>query len=555
MKTTFTYDHYADYAELTTRLVYFSEHYPNYTRLTSLGKTPEGRDLWAMEVTDLRCGDFDEKPAQHIDGNTHAGEVTGSMAALHQLDVLLTGCEEPRIARLLQAYTFTFIPRISPDGAEVYLKTPDTLRSVNRPSGKAQSGVVRQDLDQDGVIRWMRIPDETGAWTADAEEPRLLRRRRPDETDGVFYTVMPEGLLQGENEGLLKAAPARWGLDFNRNYPCWWRPEQPGAGDYPLDNPETRAVAEFLIAHPNVGVMVTHHTSGGMILNPPGPFSEAEQDPLDRSIYHAIGALATEEMGYPLLNLYDGFHCTESDYAAGAGDDWAYLNRGIFAVTAELWDLQSRAGISVEEKLEPELSNAERLRQQKLTLAWIDAYCPQAWKPWTPLEHPQLGQVEIGGLDYKFTIQNCPPAYLREECEKATQFALRQVCLLPRLAIMRFQAQPLGHDFVKVTAEIVNRGYLPTWISRQRQAMKLTEPIQIELTGAEILQGQTQGEIEALEGYGQDQTELSFSGVYGQTAALRRKLEWVVRAPAGTRVQLNVRCAQAGQASASCVID
>ena len=37
MKTTFTYDHYADYAELTTRMVYFSEHYPNYTRLTSLG--------------------------------------------------------------------------------------------------------------------------------------------------------------------------------------------------------------------------------------------------------------------------------------------------------------------------------------------------------------------------------------------------------------------------------------------------------------------------------------------------------------------------------------
>lgn len=209
----------------------------------------------------------------------------------------------------------------------------------------------------------------------------------------------------------------------------------------------------------------------------------------------------------------------------------------------------------MEEQLEPELSDAERLRQQKLTLAWIDAHCPQAWKPWTPLEHPQLGQVEIGGLDYKFTIQNCPPAYLREECEKATRFALRQVCLLPRLAIMRFQAQPLGHNFVKVTAEIVNRGYLPTWISRQRQAMKLTEPVQIELTGAEILQGQAQGEIEALEGYGQDQTELSFSGVYGQTAALRRKLEWVVRAPAGTRVQLNIRCAQAGQASASCVID
>ena len=113
----------------------------------------------------------------------------------------------------------------------------------------------------------------------------------------------------------------------------------------------------------------------------------------------------------------------------------------------------------------------------------------------------------------------------------------------------------MGHDFVKVTAEIVNRGYLPTWISRQRQAMKLAEPIQITLEGAKIVQGQARSEMEALEGYGQDQTELSFSSVYGQTAALRKKIEWIVRAPAGTTVRLNVRCAQAGQASACCVID
>ena len=65
--------------------------------------------------------------------------------------------------------------------------------------------------------------------------------------DGVFYTVMPEGMLRGEKGEILKAAPAQWGLDFNRNYPCWWKPQQPGAGNYPLDNPETRAVADFLI--------------------------------------------------------------------------------------------------------------------------------------------------------------------------------------------------------------------------------------------------------------------------------------------------------------------
>ena len=69
-----------------------------------------------------------------------------------------------------------------------------------------------------------------------------------------------------------------------------------------------------------------------------------------------------------------------------------------------------------------------------------------------------------------------------------TRFALRQYAS-PRLAIQRFQAHALGHDFVKLTAEIINLGYLPTYISRQRQAMKLAEPLSVHLEGAEIIQG------------------------------------------------------------------
>ena len=41
-----------------------------------------------------------------------------------------------------------------------------------------------------------------------------------------------------------------------------------------------------------------------------------------------------------------------------------------------------------------------------------------AFQPWTKLEHPQLGEVEIGGMDFKFTMQNCPPAYLQREVGK-----------------------------------------------------------------------------------------------------------------------------------------
>lgn len=552
MKTTFDYEHYADAEEIAERLRYFADHYPHYTRLSALIQTPEGRNVWAMEVTDLRTGDFADKPAQHIDGNTHAGEVTGSMAALHQLDVLLTQCDQPEIKRLLERFTFTFIPRISPDGAEVYLKTPYSLRSVNRTQAErpAPEGLVKEDLDQDGVIRMLRRKDPAGAWKADEHDPRLMVLRRPDDMDGTFYQLLPEGRVQGRLKEPVGIAAARWDLDFNRNYPCWWKPDQPGAGSYPLDNPETRAVAEFIAGHPQIGVMVTHHTSGGMLLYPPGPYSQSEQDPDDRAVYQSIGELGTQETGYPLLNLYDGFHCTPQDYAAGAGDDWAYLNRGIFAVTLELWDMLARAGIPVEQQLDPD--RGESLKEQELTLAlaWIDQHCPQAWKKWQTYDHPQLGMVEIGGLDQKFVVQNCPPSYLRQECEKATRFALRQVCLLPRLAIQNFTAEVIDDRWLRVKATVSNLGYLPTWISRQKQALGLARMVRIELSGAMIVEGEAVREIEGLEGYSLDQTCWSMTGVSGQPSGSRLDLSWLVQSEASSTLRLTCSCIHAGKAEA-----
>lgn len=548
MKTAGTYDHYMDYEELTCQLQQFQQRYPRWMRLHSLTQTPQGRSVWGVEVTDLESGEPDEKPAIHLDGNTHAGEVTGSMAVMYLLDLLLSNHDDPQIHFLLQHYTFTLIPRISPDGAEVYLKTPATLRSVDRP-GRTETvqGIVKDDLDHDGVIRMMRILDPCGAWKQDEQDPRLMVRRQPDELEGRFYTLMPEGRVVGSKHQTLKAAQSKWNLDFNRNYPSWWKPDQPGAGEYPLDNPETRAVADFLIQHPGIGVMITCHTSGGQILNPPGPWSESEHDAVqDIRIYHQIGQIGTQETGYPLLNLFDGFHCTHQNYAAGAGDDWAYLNRGIFAVTVELWDMLSRAGLSMEEITAQQCDESQRRQQQLKALAWIDQHCPQSWKPWTPFSHPQLGEVEIGGLDSKFVVQNCPPSFLRQECEKTARFALRLCRFLPRLVIESLSCEPLGDGFYRVEAMIANHGYLPTTISEQKRKLRLSQPIEIRLEGFTVLQPQKELRWEGLDGFGQDQTWWSMSGCGGSSAQVRQHVQWIGQGKPGDMLTLFCRCAHAG---------
>ena len=59
---------------------------------------------------------------------------------------------------------------------------------------------------------------------------------------------------------------------MNRNWPTDWQPNyiQFGAGECPLDRPETKAIAEFIMAHPNIAAGQSYHNAGGMILRGPG---------------------------------------------------------------------------------------------------------------------------------------------------------------------------------------------------------------------------------------------------------------------------------------------
>ena len=128
------FDHYYCYSEMENFLKSLAEEYPGIAELESAGKSGEGRDIWVMILSDRSSGEPDKKPAIYIDGNFHAGEVTGSMINLYAIKHILDNYgKEGRITRLLQRYTLYVIPRVSPDGAEVYLKTPETLRSVPRP--------------------------------------------------------------------------------------------------------------------------------------------------------------------------------------------------------------------------------------------------------------------------------------------------------------------------------------------------------------------------------------------------------------------------------------
>ncbi|MBA2454125.1 MAG: carboxypeptidase, partial [Chloroflexia bacterium] len=77
--------------ELTEILTEFVDRFPKLVSLDSMGKSHEGRYIWVLSITNGETGPAGEKPTMYIDGNIHAGEVTGCNVALYTADMLLNG--------------------------------------------------------------------------------------------------------------------------------------------------------------------------------------------------------------------------------------------------------------------------------------------------------------------------------------------------------------------------------------------------------------------------------------------------------------------------------
>ena len=555
MKTTFQYDHYYKYDELEKNLKYFSEKYPELCDLESICVTEENRNVYAMTITNKKTGAALDKPAFHIDGNTHAGEVTGSMAAMHAIDVLLTGYGEDKvITKILDRMTIYVVPRISPDGAETYLTTPYSIRSVNRVHNPEKGGIRSEDLDGDGVIRMMRIPTPYGAWKKDKDDSSIMAKRDPGDADGEFYDIYAEGNFEAfDGDENLKEKKQDWSLDFNRNYPYGWFPEnrQAGAGKYPLSNPETKAMADWVIEHPNIGGVSTNHTSGGIILYPPGTRPSTAVSEKDINQFIEIANMGKEELGYEPLNIYDSFISDPANYDSGAFDDWCYQSQGIVAYTVELWDLAKRVGVPLVWNARNKESAQDELKRFVACMKWVKENAPEYYEDWKPFHHETFGDVEIGGFNFKFSQQNPPESFLNGVLEQMTRFMIRFAQSMPRLTIDTLTSEKVSDDIYKVTAVVGNLGYLPTNLTEEAKKLNISKEVEVTISGGKIVSGLEKTKIGNLEGYGSTSTGTNFYGNISTdyNAKARKKLTWVVQAKSGT--EITVSCAQEKSGKAS----
>ncbi len=525
--------------------------------MQSIGKSFQGRDIHMLEVTNKKTGPGKDKPGVYTDGNTHAGEVTGCEVILYSIDSMLRDYgKDALVTELVDTRVFYFIPRITVDGSEHYLTTPYMLRSSMRPwpeDADDRPGLYAEDIDGNGKILTMRVENPDGAWKISPEDDRLMVRRQPHDLGGpgqTFYDVITEGLIKEYDPDLpINQAPSKYGLDFNRQYPANWTPpvRQPGSGDYPFSEPEMKAVGDFYLSHPNISTSMAYHTSGGILLRPFADKGDSQFDLKDFAIYKAVSDVGEDITGYPCKSVFDEFAWDPKRPPVGSDLEWAYESLGILSLETELWDMASHAGLpKMSYKAIRNLSEKEQEQRSLRLLQWNDEKMGGAlFHNWKPFEHPQLGNVEIGGWEPKFGRQNPPVSLLEEECQKSAKFNLARASVTPRLVLDKVDVHYLGGQMYKVTAVVKNQGYLPTHGTFRALAMGQAKPVKIGLAkmdeGIVLVSGQME-------------KDLGHLGGRAGGGVAKAKADWVVKGDKGKSVTIFAETPRAGRVSSTVML-
>ena len=487
------FNRFYDYGEMVAAIRKLEAAHPGWIEMRSLGKSVEGRDLWLVVLNDPEGAPHRDKPAMYIDANVHGNEIQGTEVTLYTMWYLLENRDRlPEIGSLLRRVAFYFVPTVNPDGRNAWFhrpSTPHTPRSGLRPVDDDRDGQADEDgpddLDGDGSITNMRKKVESGGThRLDPDDPRRLVPIKPGE-HGDYLRLGWEGIDNDGDGEINEDGPG--GYDMNRNFPGDWQPHwiQWGAGPYPLCFPETRAVAEFVIDHPNIAAGQSYHNTGGMILRGPGHASLGKYPRGDVTVFDRLG-----HDGERIIPHYDYKVLYADLYPVRGGFvTWMYEGLGIFCFTNELWSSTQYYGESPKGGAPDDRADAHSRRRSERMKFSDEVEFGRHFKEWTPYRHPFYGDIEIGGLTR--ASRRVPPVFMLEElCHRNMAFTLLHAREMPELSIAEPELTDLGGGLLRVRAEVRNLRLIPS-ISGMAKKMRTGLPdfFEIEVSGGVISGG------------------------------------------------------------------
>jgi hypothetical protein len=372
----------------------------------------------------------------------------------------------------------------------MYKLTAQANRSSVRPVDNDGDGLFdedpAEDLDGDGHSRQMRKFVGAGKGNAVVDtmdkKNRLMRQVGMGNGD---YMLWQEG-IDNDKDGRVNEDGVG-GLDLHRNYPYNWKPmteatgrgnTQFGAGEYPLSEPETRAVYIWQLTHPNISVTNSMDTQVPMHLRGPSTCEEKEcVFPADLKLMHYFDSVGLAKTNYPWAGDVYRTYATrfappgqgEPQALYGHGPDFGYFQMGQIWYGDELWNGGR----------ERDYNGDGRWDQYEVLRYCDEEFGGRCFQAWTKTTHPEHGEVEVGGFNPKFWSQNGPPEALERWAKNQALFNIAMAMELPRLEItgvtvskVRASSDSATHE-ARVT--IRNHGLIPTALEQARRVKAVPE--------------------------------------------------------------------------------
>jgi len=482
---------YKDNKSLAAQLKEMAKEHKQILRVASACSTPGKNDVWRVELGAGRDEDRSRRPAMLVVAGIEGNDLAGTASVIAWMESLTKAYEsDEKIKKLLDSTTIYAWPRLNPDAARHFFAKPRLEAAVSdQPFDEDHDGLVDEDgpddLNGDGLITWMRVEDAEGEFIMDATEPRLLLKadRLKGERGAWKYLI----------EGRDNDSDKKWnedgvgGVNFNRNFPYGFKFFAAGSGRHQVSEVETRALADFVIAHPNIGIVFTFGAADNLVQTPKGeapkrpPVALHEDDVV---WYRELGKAWREGLGLKKE--------LSASSQPGTFSDWMYYHRGRLSLAAQAWSpaMQLELAKSKKPKDEEPKKDAEakaekdsadkekkpaekgkesdtRNEEERAFLKWLDENGKESFVPWKSFEHPDFPgkKVEIGGFA-PFTRTNPPEQLLGELADKHGKFLTELAGKLPRIGVRKLEVKSLGSSVYDVTAQIENTGFLPTMLTQ-----------------------------------------------------------------------------------------
>lgn len=270
------YGDYHDFGEVEARLRAWQGEHPELVSLTEIGRSAGGRTLWVARVAGPGPVPPDERPAVFVGANMAGFHNAGTEAALDLLQRLVAGAgggNGDSAAELLATTTFYVAPVLNPDAhdalfAPVRVRRGAAAGSLDRDRDGLEAEDGFEDLDGDGRITQVRLPDPAGSWLPHPEEPRLLVKADSERGWAGSFRVESEG-ADSDGDGAFNEDP-QGGVVPDKSFAHAYPYHQPEAGPWPSYAPEAKAVMDFLLARRNVALAVVYGPANNFLALPQG---------------------------------------------------------------------------------------------------------------------------------------------------------------------------------------------------------------------------------------------------------------------------------------------